>query len=162
MIVEFKATPPVCKLVSCCCCCYCSLGVPRRSSNPTQPSSDVYKQERAVGQCETLLILPQDILTVFQTPTFADIGTIMDIAALNLNSWPAAELHDSLTATLYYRLSSAPAKLMLATAMHHTVFVPYSVTTGCSLTGNTHEVLPVLCCYLLIQACFQALHSWDL
>ena len=35
--------------------------------------------------------------------------------------------------------------MKLATAMHHTAFVPYSVIAGCSLTGNTHELLPVLC-----------------
>ena len=29
--------------------------------------------------------------------------------------------------------------------MHHTAFVPYSVTAGCYLTGNIHELLPVLC-----------------
>ena len=30
--------------------------------------------------------------------------------------------------------------------MHHTAFVPYSVTAGCSLNGNTHRLLPVLYC----------------
>ena len=34
--------------------------------------------------------------------------------------------------------------------MHHTAFVPYSVTAGCSLTGNTHELLPVLCCLTVV------------
>ena len=36
--------------------------------------------------------------------------------------------------------------------MHHTAFVPYSVTAGCSLTGNTHELLPVvmICCLTVV------------
>ena len=33
--------------------------------------------------------------------------------------------------------------------MHYTAFVPYSVTAGCSLTGNTHRLLHVLCCLWL-------------
>ena len=44
-------------------------------------------------------------------------------------------------------ISSCKSKL--AIAMHYTAFVPYSVTAGCSLTGNTHRLLHVLCCLWL-------------
>ena len=51
--------------------------------------------------------------------------------------------------------------------MHHTAFVPYSVTAGCSLTKNTHEVACAMLSdhgFFLIQAFFQALqqllYSW--
>ena len=33
--------------------------------------------------------------------------------------------------------------------MHYTAFVPYNVTAGCSLTGNTRRLLHVLCCLWL-------------
>ena len=32
----------------------------------------------------------------------------------------------------------------LAIPMHHTAFVPYSITAGCSLTNNYLALLPVL------------------
>ena len=51
-----------------------------------------------------------------------------------------AELLIQLSAQLFYKL---------AIAMHHTAFVPYSVTAGCSVTGNPHRLLPVLCCLWL-------------
>ena len=43
-------------------------------------------------------------------------------------------------------------KIKFATAMHYTalIFVPYSVTAGCSLTGNIHAVLPVPCCLTMV------------
>ena len=37
-------------------------------------------------------------------------------------------------------------KVKLAITMHYTAFVLYSVTAGCSLSDNTHRLLPVLCC----------------
>ena len=40
------------------------------------------------------------------------------------------------------QLSSCVIKLVIA--MHHTAFVPYSVTAGCSLTDSTNALLPVL------------------
>ena len=49
-------------------------------------------------------------------------------------------------------------------AMYYTALVPCSVTAGCSLTGNTHRLLPVPCClwYLQIQAFLHALHLGSL
>ena len=53
--------------------------------------------------------------------------------------------------------------------MHHTAFVPYSVTAGCSLTKNTHDVSCAMLSdhgFFLIQAFFQALqqllYSWGI
>ena len=45
--------------------------------------------------------------------------------------------------------SSQLTSCKLAIAMNFTAFVPYSVTGGCSLTGNTHRLLHVLCCLWL-------------
>ena len=41
-------------------------------------------------------------------------------------------------------LTQTDRSIKLAIAMHHTAFVPYSVTAGCSLTDNTDALLPVL------------------
>ena len=47
--------------------------------------------------------------------------------------------------------------------MHYTAFVPYSVTAGCSLTGNTDRLLHLLCSLWLPSdpGIFQALQSYS-
>ena len=45
---------------------------------------------------------------------------------------------------LLIQMTNRHWKNELAIAMYHTAFVPYSVTAGCSLTGNAHALLPVL------------------
>ena len=71
---------------------------------------------------------------------------------------PAAAYHTQLNCSLSFQLSSCTTKL--AIAIHHVAFVPYSVTAGCSLTDNTHRLLPVLCCLWLPGICQELqLHS---
>ena len=55
------------------------------------------------------------------------------------------------TGQTYYDTSNLHMEQIAKCGRHNSffqvpAFVPYSVTAGCSLTGNTHELLPMLCC----------------